>query len=120
MIKGGWSAAVVAVGWAWASASAVGGTIRHDVSDSLYLARAAQSQYAPVGKVTSSGLLASGTLIADDWVLTAAHVVDAASSTLSFTLGSQSYTSTEWVTYSGWDGVWARAKTWLSSTFHNP
>ncbi len=55
------------------------GTIRNDVADSFYTSLAQQSVYDSVGFLTwsigSSGYIASGTLIAPDWVLTAAHVV---------------------------------------------
>lgn len=66
-------------------------TIRHDVADSEYLNFAAQSQFNSVGKVITNGTtLGSGTLIASDWVLTAAHVVDG-SSTQTFTVGGNVY-----------------------------
>ena len=55
------------------------GTIRDDVADSFYTSLAQQSVYDSVGFLTwsigSSGYIASGTLIAPDWVLTAGHVV---------------------------------------------
>jgi fibronectin-binding autotransporter adhesin len=70
---------------AFFSARAKGATIRADVSDSLYTGLSANAQYAsPSGVVyvnlgaVGSGnniLVGSGTLIAPDWVLTAAHVV---------------------------------------------
>jgi hypothetical protein len=55
-------------------------TIRDDVSDSNYTSLGAESQYAASGFVfvyTGNGEAnaGSGTLIAPDWVLTAAHVV---------------------------------------------
>jgi hypothetical protein len=69
-------------------------TIRADMSDSSYTSLAANSLYASVGRfdgtTSSSGFIASGTLIAPDWVLTAGHVVDHATS-LKFTIGGSSY-----------------------------
>lgn len=73
------------------------GVIRDDVADSNYLALAAMPAYASVGKIltteTSGSYIASGVLISDTWVLTAAHVVDGAGlSSLTFTLDSTVYT----------------------------
>ena len=57
------------------ASSALGGTIRHDVSDQLYRDLAAEPQFQAVG--TYSGrLFGSLTLIHPQWALTAAHVVD--------------------------------------------
>ena len=81
------------------------GTIRHDRPDQAYLDLVAL--YPSVGHVifgTDLGLyLASGTLIADDWVLTAAHVVDEAN-WLDFTIGGDTYIADEWIPYPQWDG----------------
>ena len=65
---------------------ALAGTIRHDREDAQYLDLA--SEYPSVGQIVGRGMwegppgvsrkysfFASGTLIAPDWVLTAAHVV---------------------------------------------
>jgi len=56
-----------------------GGTIRDDRLDQRY--RDMGSQYAAEGEVQFSdsqgSFLASGTLVGDRWILTAAHVVDA-------------------------------------------
>ncbi len=55
------------------------GVIRNDVNDSVYTSLAAQSVYDSVGFLRwnegASGYIASGTLIAPEWVLTAGHVV---------------------------------------------
>jgi len=88
------------------------GSIRHDVSDSLYLQLAAETQYAACGCVRWDGLLGSGTLVANQWVLTAAHVVEDAtpgSTTVSFSLGpsiydATVYEATEWYIHPDWTG----------------
>jgi len=49
------------------------------------------------------GYIASGTLVAPDWVLTAGHVVDIAQS-LNFTLNGQSYAASSWTPYPSWTG----------------
>lgn len=81
--------------------------IRADRSDSQYLNLAANTAYASVGRfdgaTSSFGFLASGTLIAPDWVLTAGHVVDQATS-LSFTIGGSSYAADKLVANPGWTG----------------
>lgn len=84
------------------AAPAYSGTIRDDRSDSLYLGLGAAPEYASVGRVDGAtrrySFLASGTLIAPDWVLTAAHVVKDATS-LNFTVGGTTYTGTSWVAH---------------------
>jgi autotransporter-associated beta strand protein len=63
-----------------------GATIRDETSDSLYTSLSAEPQYAsPSGVIYvnagSSTVVGSGTLVAPDWVLTAAHVVTTDSGT---------------------------------------
>ena len=58
------------------TAPAGAGTIRHDVSDTLYRNLANQPQFASVGTYTGGGLFGSLTLIHPQWALTAAHVID--------------------------------------------
>ena len=84
-------------------ASIWGVTIRDDQPDSSYLALAASMEYAPVGTfVNSWGYTGSGTLIAPDWVLTAAHNLILASSG-TFTINGTSYTSTQLIGNPGWN-----------------
>jgi secreted trypsin-like serine protease len=96
--------------------SSFGGTIRADVSDTLYQTLGADSRYQSVGKflysVGSSGYLASGVLISPQWVLTAAHVTAGNNyngggiSSMSFTLyngsSSSQYAASNWYTHPGW------------------
>ncbi len=92
---------------AGAATTASAGVIRHDVADSLYLSLGANAKYKSVGQVTgttvSTEFFASGTLVASNWVLTAAHVVDQATS-LAFKLGGQTFTASEWVAFPDWNG----------------
>ena len=101
------------------------GTIRDDVADSFYTSLAQQSVYDSVGFLTwsigSSGYIASGTLIAPDWVLTAGHVVGgtddngAGVSGMIFGMGPTyngiGISATEWIPYGGWSSsggnLWA-------------
>jgi hypothetical protein len=84
-------------------ASIWGVTIRDDQPDSSYLALAASPEYAPVGTFVSNwGYTGSATLIAPDWVLTAAHMLVAASSG-TFTINGTSYASTQLIRNPGWN-----------------
>lgn len=77
-------------------------TIRDDQPDSNYLDLGARPEYAPVGRfVNSWGYTGSATLIAPDWVLTAAHSLVAANSA-TFTINGNAYTSSELFLNPGW------------------
>ena len=79
-------------------------TIRDDQPDSGYLNLGADPAYAAVGSLVINGAInGSGTLIAPDWVLTAAHLLDAAVSG-AFTINGVTYTSTGFYKNPGWNG----------------
>ena len=85
--------------------------VRNTQDDSLYRSLGSSSPYDSVGRFTgttnNSCFLASGTLIAPDWVLTAAHVVDNAKN-LTFSIGGEVYQVDRKVVYPGWNGdLWA-------------
>ncbi len=83
-------------------ASAWSATIRDDQPASSYLDLAANLDYASVGLfVNSWGFTGSATLIAPDWVLTAAHNLVAANSG-TFTINGIPYTSSELIIHPGW------------------
>ena len=90
-----------------ASAPARAGTIRHDRDPQHYLNLGAAPEYASVGKFDLTkwepGYSASGTLIDDKWVLTAAHAFDGTTSG-SFTVGGKAYAVERWVAHPKWDG----------------
>jgi V8-like Glu-specific endopeptidase len=82
-------------------------TMRSDRPQQAYLDLAARPEYASVGKIDetigSSTSFGSGTLIAPDWVLTAAHVADDATA-ISFMIGGAKYAAAEWFVYPSWTG----------------
>jgi len=79
-------------------------TIRDDEPDSGYVALGSSLDYAAVGLfVNSWGYTGCGVLIAQDWVLTAAHNLSAASSG-TFTLDGSAYASTELFRHPIWNG----------------
>lgn len=94
-----------------ASGSARAGTMRHDRDPQLYLNLGAAPQYASVGRFDLTkwepGFSASGTLIDDNWVLTAAHALDGTTSG-QFTVGGRTYGVTKWITHPRWDGALRR------------
>jgi hypothetical protein len=81
-----------------------GSTIRDDVPDSDYTDLGNSVAYAAVGTfVGNGGITGCGILIAPDWVLTAAHLVNIASSG-TFTVDGTSYSSDELFTDPAWTG----------------
>jgi len=102
---------LIAVGRLTSPASA--GTILHTgANPQAYLDLGASQVYASVGQIIGADALgsfaASGVLVAPSWVLTAAHVVDGATS-LSFDfdgLGGQAsgFAAKRWVAHPNWDG----------------
>ena len=85
--------------------------VRDAQNDSLYRSLGSNTPYESVGRfvgtTNNNGFLASGTLVAPEWVLTAAHVVDGAR-TLSFTIGGQTYQVDRKIVYPGWNGnLWS-------------
>jgi hypothetical protein len=96
-----------------ATGTAFAGTIRDDRSDQLYLDLAsASAAYASVGQFLGTGadaggsysFAASGVLIANNWVLTAGHVSESSTSSLTFKIGGQSFASDQFFAHSNWNG----------------
>jgi Trypsin/PEP-CTERM motif len=82
--------------------SVIGATIRDDTPDADYRALGGSPDYASVGKLVNSwGYNGSATLIAPDWILTAAHSLVAADS-VTFTLNGVDYTSSQLFLHPSW------------------
>jgi len=85
--------------------------MRSGANESDYISLANNSAYSSVGRLDCStqdaAFLASGTLIAPDWVLTAAHVFDHARK-LSFSIGGETYVADRMIANPNWNGnVWS-------------
>jgi len=92
--------AVLSAGALW---PVIGGTIRHDVDDSEYTSLAAEAPYRCVGSLSAPGMFASGTLVANNYVLTAAHVAEAGG-TMTFSLPGGPYTRVWQTIHPDWTG----------------
>jgi hypothetical protein len=84
------------------------GTIRDDRNPRDYLRLGASPDFASVGLIEGTDrddedFSASGTLVARNWVLTAAHVVEDADS-LDFTIGGKTYSSIRNIAFPRWTG----------------
>ncbi len=85
------------------SGVAQAGVIRHDQADSLYRTLATSSAYAAVGDmIINNNTRCSGTAIASNWVLTAAHCVDDTVSSLTFTVGGTTYSGIGEIVHQNW------------------
>lgn len=85
------------------------GTIRHDRDPALYTTLAADSAFQSVGLLevgvfeVGQPAVGSATLVAPDWVLTAAHVVEGGKA-INFTVGGQTYSASRWVSHPKYSG----------------
>lgn len=109
--RGGIVVSLIALGLAAAPAAVRAGTIRDDRDPQLYLNLGAAPQYASVGKFDLTkwepGYSASGTLVDDNWVLTAAHAIEGTASG-QFTVGGRTYGVSRWITHPKWDSALRR------------
>ena len=100
--------AAVALAWA-GSPAARGGTIRHDRDPTVHTTIAADPAYQSVGllevDVFEEGqpAVGSATLVAPDWVMTAAHVIEGGRS-VRFSVAGQTYAASRWLANPRYDG----------------
>jgi len=90
-----------------AAAAAHAGIQRHDRDEAYHLALAAEPQFQAAGALLYAGFgtFASGTLIAPNWVLTAAHATDlGVPAQISFQVNGTTYSSAEFFTNPNWNG----------------
>jgi len=79
--------------------------IRHDVDPQAYLDFGALPAFDSVGLITSRAFAGSGVLIADQWVLTAAHMVDRGNPKhYTFTIGGETYSGLQRIAHDNWNG----------------
>jgi len=100
---------LLTVGVSVVPASAI--VVRDAQDDTLYRSLGSSTLFDSVGQFVGTaptyGFLASGTLVAPEWVLTAAHVVDD-SAKLSFNIGGQTYQVDRKIVHPSWNGdLWS-------------
>lgn len=99
------SPSVVLLLFSFSTPAAPAGTIRHDVPDSVYRALAESPQYQSVGQLLIGTQQHSGTMIAADWVLTAAHLAPEAGEQATFvTNNGVQHSAAQWIVHPQWNG----------------